>query len=207
VTANEQLLEADYAIVTVPLGVLQQDKIAFTPALPNRKQAAIRNLHMGVLNKVYLRFPDVFWDADTEVLGFIADDKGHWGEYINLYYYTEQPILLCFNAEQFGRDIELWSDEDIIIDAMRVLRRMYGSEIPDPNGYFITRWGQDPFSYGSYSAFGIGASPADCEALGEAVEEVLFFAGEATHPEYSATVHGALLSGYRAAEEVMTADE
>ena len=43
-TANGTRLTADYAIVTVPLGVLKQDSIGFEPPLPTEKQAAIRDM-------------------------------------------------------------------------------------------------------------------------------------------------------------------
>ena len=86
---------------------------------------------------------------------------------------------------------------------MQTLRTMYDSEIPDPISWLITRWNADPFARGSYSSYGVNSSPADAQALGETVNDILFFAGEATHPDHQATVHGALLSGYRAAQEVI----
>ena len=43
---------ADAVLVTVPLGVLKKGSIQFQPALPEAKQAAIKRLGMGVMNKV-----------------------------------------------------------------------------------------------------------------------------------------------------------
>jgi monoamine oxidase len=82
------------------------------------------------------------------------------------------------------------------------LRLIYGEEIPDPEAWLITRWGHDPFAYGSYSYAPVGASIEDYEAMAEPVENRLFFAGEATYPEHSATVHGAFLSGMREAKRI-----
>ena len=43
---------ADAVVISVPLGVLKKEVIAFQPPLPQRKQTAIRQLGFGVLNKV-----------------------------------------------------------------------------------------------------------------------------------------------------------
>jgi monoamine oxidase len=43
-TGNGTQLTADYAIVTVPLGVLKQESIGFQPTLPAEKQAAIKDM-------------------------------------------------------------------------------------------------------------------------------------------------------------------
>jgi len=71
-----------------------------------------------------------------------------------------------------------------------------------PVASVITRWRQDPFAFGSYSYLPPGASPANRAALGASVDGRLFFAGEATSLDYSATVHGALLSGRSTAAEL-----
>jgi monoamine oxidase len=84
---------------------------------------------------------------------------------------------------------------------MARLRLIFGQQIPDPLGFQITRWSQDPFSYGAYSFNKLGANPAMRDDLAAPVGNRLFFAGEATHKNMFATVHGALLSGRRAATQ------
>lgn len=75
-----------------------------------------------------------------------------------------------------------------------------GIEVPDPIQTVCTRWGSDPLSYGSYSNVAVGASGNDYDILAECVGDGrLFFAGEATNRRYPATMHGALLSGFREA--------
>jgi monoamine oxidase len=78
--------------------------------------------------------------------------------------------------------------------------------VPDPTGAVITRWRQDPYALGSYSYLAVGAEPDDRLRLAEPIDDRLFFAGEATDPSFPATVHGALLSGRRAADEVLATD-
>lgn len=194
--------QARYAVITLPLGVLKRGAVRFDPALPSRKAAAIRNLGMGVLNKVYLRFPRAFWPDRSDLIGYIAERKGEWAEWLNIYAYTGAPILLGFNAGVYGQQIEQFADDAVTAAALRVLRTIYGAAAPDPEAALITRWGADPFAGGAYSFLAAGADLADYDALAAPVAGRLFFAGEATHRDYSATVHGALLSGERAAREI-----
>ncbi len=201
-TANNTY-EGQRAIVTLPLGVLKQNRVAFSPALPSSKQQAIQRLNMGVLNKVYLRFPQAFWDTEPHFVGYIPARKGEWVSWMNLHRYIQEPILLAFNSGQFAKQLEGLTDEQIVEQGMSALRSMYGSSIPNPTNWLITRWTQDPFAYGSYSHIPVGASGEDYDRLAEPVANRLFFAGEATSREYPSTVHGALLSGWREAQRIM----
>jgi monoamine oxidase len=158
---------------------------------------------MGLLNKTYLRFAEAFWPEEPEWLGYIPTRKGEWAEWLNIYAYTGQPILVGFNAGRYGRQIEHLADAEIVSAAMKTLRTLYGAEIPDPEAWLITRWASDPFAWGSYSYLPPGATPAVRATLAEPVAERLFFAGEATAQDYPATVHGALLSGRRAAQQII----
>ena len=203
VTTNQGSFTADKAIITLPLGVLKQGNLEFVPSLPDRKIKAIQSLGMGTLNKVYLQFPNVFWDQEAHLLGSISNNKGEWAEWLNIYFYTQQPILLGFNAGSYGKAIESLSDQGIVAGAMQTLQQMYGSKIPNPTGYLVTRWQQDPFSYGSYSYMATGSTPNDRQALAESVNSRLFFAGEATSQNYPSTVHGAFLSGVEVAQMVV----
>ncbi|MCL4262156.1 MAG: FAD-dependent oxidoreductase [Anaerolineae bacterium] len=203
ITTNQGTFHGDRAIITVPLGVLQKGSITFSPPLPAWKQAAIEHLRMGVLNKTYLRFPRQFWEQDVELIGRMAAPKGEWAEFLNIAYYTGQPVLVGFNVAHFGRALEPLSDEEIVAGMMRVLRGMYGRDLPNPDAWLITRWAADPFACGSYSFIPPGASGDDYAALARPVGTRLFFAGEATNRAHPATVHGAYLSGLRAAGEVM----
>ena len=203
ITTNQDSFAADYAIVTLPLGVLKKASVTFSPALPTEKQRAISKLGMGLLNKVYFLFKEAFWDKDAIIIGHIAEQKGEWAEFLNLYNIVNQPVLLGFNAAEFARHLETLGDDEIVADGMRVLRTIYGRNIPDPQATLITRWQSDPFAGGSYSFVPPGASEADYKAMARPVANRLFFAGEATHSDYPSTVHGAILSGYREADRIL----
>jgi monoamine oxidase len=67
-----------------------------------------------------------------------------------------------------------------------------------------TAWAADPWALGSYSHALPGRS--GCRAtLAAPVDDRIFFAGEATHPHFYSTVHGAWESGLRAADEAIAA--
>ena len=67
----------------------------------------------------------------------------------------------------------------------------------------MTRWASDPLAGGSYSFLKLGSSPADHDHLAASLANKLFFAGEATNRDHSATVHGAYLSGIREAHRIL----
>jgi monoamine oxidase len=64
-------------------------------------------------------------------------------------------------------------------------------------------WQSDPFSRGAYSYAKVGSDGAQ-KILGAPIEHTLFFAGEATDTTgNNGTVHGAMASGHRAAQEIL----
>lgn len=194
---------ADQAVVTFPLGVLKQASVKFEPPLPESKQSAIQKLAMGVLNKVYLRFPEVFWDENVETISYLGDVLGEWSDWLSFVPFTGEPVLMAFHGGDKGFALENLSDDVIVAGAMKTLQVMFGESVPEPIGILITRWGKDPFALGAYSHIPPFASGEDYDALFEPVDDKLYFAGEATSREYPSTVHGAYLSGLAAAREML----
>lgn len=202
VSTNTQTYTADQVIITLPLGVLKSEQVQFIPALPLPKREAIKSLGMGVLNKCYLRFPEVFWPEQVDWIEQVATERGLWTEWVNLFPVNQLPILLGFNAATKGKEIENWTDKAIVESAMETLQRLFGKDIPQPIDYQITRWQADPFARGAYSFNALGSTPEMRDRLAESVNNQLFFAGEATERDYFATAHGAYLSGLRVAQEI-----
>ena len=66
----------------------------------------------------------------------------------------------------------------------------------------MTAWGQDPYTLGAYSAAKPGYSRMRRE-LRRAVDERLYFAGEAVHSEWAGQLPGAYLSGVRVARDYL----
>jgi monoamine oxidase len=204
VTTNKEAFAAEKVIVTLPLGVLKAGRVEFSPPLPKTIVQAIEKLDMGVLNKCYLRFPKVFWPDDVDWLECITAKHGEWVEWFSFVRALNVPVLLGFNAADRGREIETWSDQQIVASAMATLRHLFGSDIPEPSDYQLTRWASDPFTLGAYSYNPVGADPKLRRHLAKPIAGKLYFAGEATDYQYFGTAHGAYLSGLRAAAQIVS---
>lgn len=202
VTTSRGVHEADRVVVSVPLGVLKSGGIRFSPELPPDKLQAINRLEMGLLNKIVLKFPSVFWPRDVTKFGYVGRTKGEFPATLNWYKISGKPVLMSFVAAGFARQLEILSDSEIVTRQMVVLRKIFGPQAPDPTEKVISRWASDPYAGGCYSYSPVGATDRDYDRLAERVGPISF-AGEATIKEYSATVHGAYLSGIRAADEII----
>jgi monoamine oxidase len=205
VTTSQGQIQGVAVVVTVPLGVLQSGAIQFSPALPADKLNAINGLGMGTLNKCYLRFPTAFWDTSVDWINYVpaVANRGEWAEWVSLTRVTGKPVLLGFNAADYGRNLENLNDADTVARAMQTLRAIFGNAIPAPVDWQITRWMNDPFARGAYSFNKLGAPAGARTTLAAPLSRRVYFAGEATDAKYFQSVHGAYLSGLRAANEVL----
>ena len=194
------------ALVTVPLGVLKAGSIDFTPPLPDAVAGPIDRLGMGVFNKIFIQFPERFWNDDSYVLRALGEAGEHWHSWYDVSAVSGLPTLLTFAAGPFGRHMQELSDDEIVAEVVDALRRLYPGVVGEPTAQWITRWGQDPFSNGSYSHLAVGSSHHDHDELAGPVDGVLHFAGEATWGDEPATVGAALYSGHRAAERLLGRD-
>jgi monoamine oxidase len=64
----------DAILITVPLSCLKANAIKFSPSLPDCIMSSIDRLGFGVLNKMALEFPEVFWDDDMYYFGPPAEE-------------------------------------------------------------------------------------------------------------------------------------
>lgn len=209
VITNGQIFEGDMALCTVPLGVLKKNAIKFVPELPLRKLDAIQRLGFGLLNKVAMLFPRIFWGSEIDTFGHLSETSEGRGEFFLFYSYAAVsggPLLLALVAGDSAISFEQMHPADAIQKVLAILRGIYEPRsitVPDPIQTVCTRWGGDPLSYGSYSHVAVGASGDDYDLLAECVGDGrVFFAGEATNRRYPATMHGAFLSGLREAGKI-----
>ncbi len=204
VATNQGDFAAEKVVVTVPLGVLKAGVIDFSPTLPPEKQAAIRRIGFGNYEKLALRFPHIFWPTGPHRFNYLSDaDPPLYMAWLNNAHYTGEPVLVAYHAAGLAQHTNRLNDEQLIAGALETLGRMFGPDVPDPVSYVRSGWEADPFSRGSYSFSQLGMAVEDRAALAAPVGEHIFFAGEATHPHYWATVHGAYETGVRAAREVL----
>ncbi|KAI5661370.1 hypothetical protein M9H77_20693 [Catharanthus roseus] len=209
VYAGGQAYRGDMVLCTVSLGVLKKGDIQFVPELPQRKKDAIQRLGFGLLNKVAILFPYDFWGGDIDTFGHLTEDSTTRGEFFLFYSYSSVaggPLLVALVAGEAAINFEKTSPVDAVQRVLEILKSIFspkGIAVPDPLQAVCTRWGQDRFSYGSYSYVAVGASGDDYDILAESVGDRVFFAGEATNKQYPATMHGAFLSGLREAAHIM----
>lgn len=206
-TSNGSIFCGDAVLITVPLGCLKAETIKFSPPLPQWKHSSIMRLGFGVLNKVVLEFPDVFWDDSVDYFGATAEEtdlRGQCFMFWNIKKTVGAPVLIALVVGKAAIDGQNVSSSDHVNHALVVLRKLFGeASVPDPVASVVTDWGRDPFSYGAYSYVAVGASGRDYDIIGRPVDNCLFFAGEATCKEHPDTVGGAMMSGLREAVRII----
>jgi monoamine oxidase len=194
--------EASFVISTLPLGVLQAKDVKFDPPLPKSQRARIKRIGMGNVTKLAMKFDQAYWPTDTQYFGLMTKEKGRWNYFLNYRTFCDQNILLALSVGDYATKVEKLSEKAMLADCMKAARTMFGQDVPEPQTHLATRWSRDKFSKGAYSYSKLGVKPADFDNLAKPVEDVIVFAGEHTLFKYHATVHGAYLSGLRAAKIV-----
>lgn len=210
-------IAADHVVYTGSLGTLKHQTIKFDPPLPESKLGAINRLGFGVMNKVVLVFDEPFWDTERDMFGLLrepdirdsmdqkdyAANRGRFYLFWNCMKTTGLPVLIALMAGDAAHQAENTPDDEIIAEVTGQLRNVFKhTAVPDPLETIITRWASDKFTFGSYSYVAAEARPDDYNVMAESIGN-LHFAGEATCGTHPATVHGAYLSGLRAASEII----
>lgn len=116
------------------------------------------------------------------------------------------PLLVAWAGGPKALRLSGSSHEEIVSHALHTLRLLFGRRVPVKRYLEAVHWHdwqRDPFACGAYSYPLAGSSAATRRQLSRPVAETLFFAGEATEPEESASVGGAINSGRRAARELL----
>lgn len=204
VRTNRGEFLADQVVVTLPLGVLAAGDVAFEPPLPERKQRAVDELGVGLLDKVVVEFEEVFWRGDDTSI-CLLDPPYEWASFVlNLCPLTGRPILVGFLAGEDARAAEDASDEELVEQLLVGLRVCFGDAVTTPIASRVTRWGRDPYAKGAYAHIPVGATGAFYDELAAPLEQRVFFAGEATARDNPATAHGAYESGVREARQIIS---
>ncbi len=204
VKVNGNSIEADYVIVSVPLGVLKNNSIAFKPSLPATKLSAIQNIQMGNVNKFLFIWVKPFWDTNIQYIGYTPETKGKFNYFMNMMKFSPTTNgLMTFAFGDYATVTETMSDNQIISEVMAQLKTIYGNNIPNPTNMLRTKWGQNINTFGAYSFATNGTTSADFDTMALDINNKLFFAGEHTERDYRGTVHGAYLSGLREANKII----
>lgn len=206
---NGTVLAANALVCTLPLGILKIPEgkpghVRFVPPLPKQKHSAIDQLGCGLLNKCAMTFSSVFWQ-DSDFLGLA--ERTHSYLVLNAMKYTQKPILIFMYGGSFAKELESWTDTEIVEDCLAVLKKICGKDVPSPVDYCVTRWGKEQFSRMAFTYIPPGVNGSkELSIMSEAIEDpalpnkpLVMFAGEHTTPYHPSTMHGAFLSGIREA--------
>lgn len=203
VTHLNTISEADFVLVTVPLGVLKAEKIVFVPELPSTKRTAIQKVGMNCVNKFLLVWDTKFWD-DTQYIVYTPEIKDKFNYFVNVKkFHPVVNALMTFAYADYGRKTETMTDIEIQYEIMSHLRDMYGANIPTPLKILRSKWQNNENSFGAYSYTAVGTEMRHFDDLAEEINDKVFFAGEHTSADYFSTVHGAYLSGIREADKIL----
>lgn len=194
-------IDADKVIVTVPTDILAREDIRFHPPLPE-KVAAAAGLPLGLDNKVMLAL------AEPEALPVDGSLRGATMRAATGAYHLRpfgQACVAGFFGGTHARELEAAGEGATAAAAIDEIADLLGNDFRrklKPIGE--SRWAHDPFARGSYS-HALPGHAGDRAILAAPVDGRLFFAGEATSPNFFSTAHGARDSGERAAKEAFAA--
>ena len=215
-----ELVQADKAIVTLPLGVLtaereSDDWVAFDPPVP-AVESAVSALEIGGVVRVALRFDETFWTSSRF-------SKRHGGaEFKEASFFhslerirfpvwwtpfpLESPMLVGWSGGPPAWELRGMTEDEIGDVATGSLAKVLGVARSTVSRHvlatFTHDWLTDPFSRGAYSYVGVDGSSA-AAVLARPIAHTLYFAGEHASSGRNGTVDGAIASGFRAADQVL----
>lgn len=208
---------ADKVIVTVPLSVLKNNLITFTPSLPAVNTGAMGKFGFDACIRVILEFKKNFW-GDTTGLIFGSTGVPEYFSYGmgRSQFNATLTVTVCgpraaqLSALGDGAIDAILSDLDgLYKDANKqgLATQFIRQDITTLERiYLIQDWTKMDYILGGYSYPMPGTKNSDRKSLSTPVNNVLFFAGEATDVSgEGGSVNGALASAERCAQEVIDA--
>lgn len=215
-----QVFHGSHAVITLPLGVLQakahqRGAVRFVPDLPHEKQAALNSLAMGHAARITLQFRERFWEElklrgaepkeTLAEMGFITCAGlpfPTWWTQLPV----RTPVLVGWTGGPGADNFAGRSKEYAIEQGLVSLQQILGVTTDSLRRLLVAGythdWTSDPFSRGAYAYLPVNGLAMQ-QTLARAVDQTLFFAGEAVSVGHIGTVHGAIATGRRAAQEIL----
>ena len=190
---------ASHVLVTVPVGVLQAETIAFDPPLDAAHLRSLDAVALGRFEKVALAF-----DGDDPLAGMPgvfavpSDARPVPSCLLNLAPLTGTRAVVALGIAD---DAAVFADDggpvgsavDRVLDVIEAVAGIR----PHPDGVAVSGWAADPWSRGSYSYRRPGCGPDDQDRLGDPHAGRVLFAGEATTGARAGYADGAFSTGIR----------
>ncbi len=213
VVTTSGVFTAAKAVITLPLAVLQRGDVTFSPR-PDTILEAAGLLRMGQARRFTLLFRERFWEklppqSALEQLSF-------------LFAFSEMPPVWWTPHPERSNTITGWvggprsavlaelDQNQLAQRACASLAKIFNVDerkiISLLEGCYSHDWRFDRYALGAYSYVAAGGLEASRQ-MTHPVANALFFAGEHTDVTgHWGTVHAAMRSGLRAAEQVLSTD-
>ncbi|MEM6912816.1 MAG: NAD(P)/FAD-dependent oxidoreductase, partial [Pseudomonadota bacterium] len=177
VKTNRRTIDADAVIVTVSIGVLKSSAIAFEPGLPQWHLDALDGLDMGALSKIWLQYPKTAWPVgqasvimcDAAPIHAVFDwSKSHG-----------TPIVMGMTSGRAAVELEALPKADAQNLVHGALQKQWGRALPEPVGFAMSRWTQNPLVGGAYMYPNTQFRSGDHLQLRKPIADRVLLAGEA----------------------------
>eukprot|EP00051_Salpingoeca_urceolata_P020607 m.311284 g.311284 ORF g.311284 m.311284 type:complete len:596 (+) comp19652_c0_seq4:61-1848(+) len=146
--------------------------LAFEPPLSAAKRDAVARAGVGLLDKVFLRFPSRFWPQDVDRIQLCGPSRDTCAWACVVEASTEAGwtgdcnVLAVLVACELAQRFEDMGEEVAVQVVLAALRQAYGADcVPEPTSYKLTCWSNNPHFCGSYSYGAVGAPPALLDTL------------------------------------------
>lgn len=213
--SNGKEYTATKVIVTVPLSILKNGDITFTPGLDATKTSALAKFKMDAAMRIVLDFKTNFWGLDSSYIWGGSTVPQYFNSGVGRSKFFRSMALTIYGqkAEQlsalsdYNKVLTILAELDAVYQgqATRFIRR----DLDNPNDstnllYLVKDWTKDEYIKGGFSYPLVGTTNADRKDLSLPLADKLYFAGEATDVDGdSGTVSGALNSAARVVEEIV----
>lgn len=202
VETDAGVFHADCCIVTIPVAVLQHGVPQFDPPLSAPKQWAIQAMRVEAATKLIYRFDEPLWDTDLTFMAHTGLAARWWPA---AHATRDAAVIIAYATAVRARALDALDEAEAIAIGLRELQTLLGRDNLAQRCVAARRvaWSADPWAYGGYAHVPPGAAAAR-RILAAPEGATLFFAGEATvYDSNPQTVHGAIESGWRAADEAL----
>jgi monoamine oxidase len=190
---------ARVAVIALPSAVIADGAVIFSPHLPVEVLQAHHDLPLGLMNKVALRFKRNVFPSERSEFWKLRRNDGRGTGYLTRLW--DSNVCIGLSAGRFAYELEAAGEAATIEHALTELTTMLGGDLRRQfDRGATTAWSSDPFARGSYSHCLPGRHGARA-ILTRPVGGRIVFAGEHTEQTAYGTLHGAHMSGLRAARE------
>jgi monoamine oxidase len=208
---QEQIISRK-VIITIPIGVLcsepQSPAHLLIDPYPKEMQKALESMKMGNVQRITFHFRTRFWEElSSKPVGFLHAGPEKFFPTWWTMMPMRTPFLIAWQGGPKALELSRRPEAERVQLALSTLSSLSGHSLDflseQLQGWHTHDWTRDPFSQGAYSYLLVDGVEAS-HRLTRPFDDTLYFAGEGTAASSArGTVHGALDSGFRAAQQIL----